>query len=284
MAVVALTHKWHRQPQVSVSAYGAELRHIWALNVGGVRQVRNSSREAHGTFGSGTGTATGNYWVQTPYGWGVLFDDTGTGSANSKIIVIGNSAGSAAPRGDIFTIMLHFYMGVAGNTQTIYGTGSNGVQLRVNTDNTVALLKSGVAQIGTSTGTLSATTWTHVAVTYDGASAAFYLNGAASGTASSAQTFSHGQQYFLGSKASTDTEGITNGTRMVALSVWDRVLGQGEIMARRDNPWLDFMPLKRRIWVDAPAAAGGGGPVTTGKLLLSNDMQGNMGRVSGNFQ
>lgn len=51
------------------------------------------------------------------------------------------------------------------------------------------LLKVSVASMGKSTSGLTLNQWTHVAVTYSNPNITFYINAAANGTASSAQTF-----------------------------------------------------------------------------------------------
>jgi len=72
------------------------------------------------------------------------------------------------------------------------------------------LAKSGVASIGLGSTVLSTATFYTIAVTYSSPNAAFYLNGAADGTASSAQTFTnplnalgrnYNGEYFQGSIA-----------------------------------------------------------------------------------
>jgi len=72
----------------------------------------------------------------------------------------------------------------------LLGNGSGCIELRVGTDGKIMLLKSGVASIGASSTAMSLNTFYTVAVTYSSPNCAFYLNGSADGTASSAQTFS----------------------------------------------------------------------------------------------
>jgi hypothetical protein len=80
-----------------------------------------------------------------------------------------------------------------GSPRGVWGSDTSGaIEFRVNdSPHNLTLLKQGVAAIGTSSGTISLTTWTHVAATYDGSgNYAFYINGAPSGSGTNLQTFS----------------------------------------------------------------------------------------------
>lgn len=88
------------------------------------------------------------------------------------------------------------------SAHTIHGSPTAGaLQLRVNTSGNLELLKSNVASIGTSSGTLTAGTAATEAAQYDGTNFTFWLNGSTSGTGTNAQTLTAGN-YEFESKAS----------------------------------------------------------------------------------
>jgi hypothetical protein len=113
----------------------------------------------------------------------------------------------------VFTISAWVYIG-ASATQAILGsTGNGGIEWRIDAGTyTQSLLKEGVANVATSTGTISATTWKHVAVTYSGTGVCiFYMDGVAAGTSTNLQTFTALGKY-LG--ASHNVEDLSNGSKL----------------------------------------------------------------------
>lgn len=73
--------------------------------------------------------------------------------------------------------------------RTLIGGNTGAPQVRLN-GLKINVLKTGTADMGSSTTTLTAGTFYTIGVTYSSPNLAFYLNGSADGTASSAQTFS----------------------------------------------------------------------------------------------
>lgn len=109
---------------------------------------------------------------------------------NSATDVISCGSGSSIQQ-SVFTYCA--WVNPTGATfRTIIGwsADSGGPQFRVNSDNTLGILNQNVANIGTSSGTVTNSVWSHVAVSYDASgNYAFYINGAASGSGTSLQTF-----------------------------------------------------------------------------------------------
>lgn len=108
------------------------------------------------------------------------------------------------------------------------GASSGGPQIRIY-QNKINLLRQGVADIGSSSTTLSTSNFYTIAVTYSSPNAAFYLNGSADGTASSAQTFT----------LPFRTIGVGNGGENFVgyigePKLWDRVLSGAELTAEFD--------------------------------------------------
>jgi hypothetical protein len=130
------------------------------------------------------------------------------------------------------------------------GFGGSGIELRI-LNGKINLLKSGVAQVGSSTTTWANNIFYHAGVSYDGTNANFYLNGVADGTASSAQTFSNGD---LVVGASGAGEYLDNGSILVYAYMWDRVLGPAEFQRIAQAPY-SFFATPRRALFSGPLAA-----------------------------
>jgi hypothetical protein len=81
-----------------------------------------------------------------------------------------------------------------GGTRTLMAGNGGSPQVRID-GNKIQILKATIALIGTSTTTLSTSTYYTVAVTYDGTNYVFYLNGVADGSGSNAQTFADPVRY-----------------------------------------------------------------------------------------
>lgn len=133
-------------------------------------------------------------------------DSTGnrTTSGNSGTVTAGQIDGAIAYNGSQTTVLssslpqttpftLSAWINIVGGSfGAILGStgGSGNIEWRVDSGNTMTVNSAGVAGVGTSNTALTPSTWEHVAVTYDGSTIRFYLNGVADGSASSSQTFS----------------------------------------------------------------------------------------------
>lgn len=83
---------------------------------------------------------------------------------------------------------------------TVIGGACNSLSLRINTSANIVAGKTGIVDFTASTGTIADSTWTQVAFSWDGAgNFAYYINGAASGTGSTAQNPTTGTSRLGGS-------------------------------------------------------------------------------------
>lgn len=244
------------------SFFAQGLAHAWVPIRG--RMWDAFSPVAAGVLGAGNALRTqdGKLYVN--------FDDAGTGTPASPVIAVGNSSGSGGPKGNVFSIQGRIRIGSGGSAQAIIGSAAAAIEFRVSSGNALELLSASVASIGTSSGSLTAGVDYDIGVSYDGTTARFYLNGLASGSGSSAQTFTPAQ-YYLGSRDSGGTsERLSNGSRMYYLYIWNRVRGPGEFLTLAQDPKVIF-PRRRRIWVPVSAgAAGNVGSVFTSGVFGSN--------------
>lgn len=266
--MIVLPKKWTRQPQFNVPAQEQALRHAWTtfahggVGPGALGIFDAGFGRADGLFGIGNSGTTGNSVVASVPGNVVNFDNSGTGTAASTIIKVGSSAGTGSPNGTIFSMFAIVYIASSAN-QAIYGSsGANGVEWRIDvTTNKQNLLKTGLASIGTSNSAVPLGQWNTLGLSYDGTNAAFYLNGATDGTASSAQTFTHSQQYQIGS---ANNEFLTNGSKVALMTVWDNVLDPSVFKSLHVNAWQIFAPQMNRIYSEA----GGVAPPSTAQGIM----------------
>ena len=193
-----------------------------------------------GKLGSGTGSLSGNSKQLDSFGSYILFDNTGTGTLASTDFLVGDANGSGMPRGDVFTLNAEIYVPSA-SVCVVYGPDASGgiaVQIDGSTQK-VRLIKAWVAAIGDSSGAVPLAKWVHIAVSYDGSTAKFYINGLPSGSASGSQTFTR-QQHTLGKSV---TDRVPNGTRMRYVAIHDSiVLSDTEVLEIARNPWSLFEP------------------------------------------
>lgn len=207
------------------------LVHDWLMNDNQWRTLRDYRGNAMGVYGAGSGAGagtSGNIWTFgktggriEPY---IAYNDSGTGTINSKDLAVGSSSGSGGPGGNVFTLAFRGMVGAVSGTQAFFGGGAgSSIELRVNSSGNLELLKANVASIGTSTGAVSAGVWFDAMVSYDaGGVVRFYINGLASGSATSAQSFTHAQ-YYLGSQPN-NSEQLTNGSGIAWMRMWNSVL------------------------------------------------------------
>ena len=129
-------------------------------------------------FGPFPGTS-----LPTPY-YGAYFDGTSDylSTATSSALTIGTNQ---------FTVELWVYHKAAGASEQYLDSASSGFSLSKNTSNQLVLSQSGVSVIFTSTGTITAGQWNHIAIVRNASNVAtMYINGTAGGTATVTTNFS----------------------------------------------------------------------------------------------
>jgi len=218
------------------------LVHSWGgVNAMGPLAVRDMAGRAHGVFGTGVaGSPSGNSWRVGPGGYYLNFDDSGTGQTNSINLKVGDANGSGGPGGNTFSVAARIRVpGFTSSAATIYGSVPGGIQVRIGGTGQVELIKEQTLVVGMSATSIQAGVDVDIGVTYDGATAAFYINGVLSGSSANSQTFTLNGQYCLG-YAEVVNERVLNGTRIYRLDVWNRPLVAGEFKSWSDNPWQIF--------------------------------------------
>lgn len=109
-------------------------------------------------------------------------------AASANISVGGGSAGAGTPGlldFDTFTYSAWVSRNAINADQDVYNGGAGLTpQFRIGSDNKIQLVKTNVAGIASSAGTVPITTLTHIAVSWDNSTGAyaFYINGALSGS------------------------------------------------------------------------------------------------------
>lgn len=204
------------------------------------RRFTEMLRGRNGAFGSG------NTFAATNEGTAIGF-----GGDNTSDIAVGDSGGSGGPSGSTFTLIFRVWMSVVSATRGIFGGSNTGcVEFRIDTGK-LDLLKQQVADIGASTGTIAAGRWYSVAVSYDGTTAQYYIDGVPAGSASSAQTFTLRQMYLGAAPFASDR---LAGVSLISFgAVSDRVLSAGIIASVSQNPWQLFLDDHRpRAFAAAP--------------------------------
>ena len=178
-------------------------------------------------------------------------------TTNTTKIPIGDSSGSGNPGADIFTISWRIYL-ASGASGAFYGvdTGNFGICVRFSGTQKIQLLKQQTVQIGESTGSVRTGMFHHGAVTYNGTTATFYIDGVQSGTGTSAQTFTRNVQYYLNKGYSTEC--LTSGSLIKSLRTWRRVLSAPEVFLDSQFPDALYRPIPTiKRYFGAVAAAGG---------------------------
>jgi len=221
-----------------------KLIHLWAT-FGGALNIYDTAGYAHGVLDSAAVT-----WASTPHGYALSVN---VSESTSIPILVGDSNGSGAPEGTDFTIYARIYLAAAaGNSSALYtSVSSAGVEFRINADGTLTLLKNSVAEIGVSTSSIQFNAWCNIAVSYDGTTANFYIDGVAAGSSTSSQTFTHNQQYsILGSNV--NSERLLAGSYVSCIGVARTILNIDEIKSLAGNPWQVFAD--RKLILQAPAS------------------------------
>ena len=248
MAPLTLLGQTTQQPQYPARAVSQACAHAWGLNVIGPA-VYDACGSADGAFGVGNGGTTGNAWVLGSQGYFIKFDTTGTGTAASSVVPVGNSSGSGAPRTGVFSIQARVRFASLTGVQTIYGAPFKGIQFRINSSGQVQLASSGFLLLGSSIGSVAAGIDCDIGVSFNGVSVDFYINGVYSGSSSASTTFDLAQQCFLGAKESTGTaEALGSGSRIYSLVIWDKLRSAGEFSKTAENIWQIFSAQARIIF------------------------------------
>ncbi len=210
---------------------------LLVLSMTGLAQAADPNLIGHWPMNENTGTTTadtsGNSntatlmgglpaWAAGHLGYGLDFNGTG------DYLSLGKDIGIA---GGTFTIASWVsWDGYSTGVATIIGGSDSGyVQFRINGNygnETLELLSQASKSVGVSAGTIPTTTWTHVAVTFEGTNYVFYINGSASGTGANATTFTSrntriGEQVFLWGEGFSGT--------MDDVRIYNRVLTGTEI-------------------------------------------------------
>lgn len=274
--MIILPRMWPRQPQFNVPARATGLRHAWTVFGHGATGTNaigifDANRKADGRINV-FGTGPAHYQVSHQPGNVLKFNVTGSGTVDSARVPVGDANGSGSPGGNVMTLVCLFNLADFSGNQAMYGANTNGVEYRINTSGKQEYIKSGVVLIGTSNTAVTAGAWTMAGVTYDGTNATFYFNGMADGTAASAQTFSHGQQYEIGGRNQSgppagagDQFGQSGASSYMALFyVYDIVLTPSQMFSLWVNPWQEFMPSLKRVFDYSVSS----GPVTSAQGIM----------------
>jgi hypothetical protein len=132
-----------------------------------------------------------------------------------------------------FSTWFHVLPGSFG-TRVVWGTGTNGVEVIINGAGRIWVLKTGAVDMGTSSSGFTAGQYHHGGVSYDGTTLRFYVDGKPAGTATSAQTFTHGPLQ-VGADGN-DFLGL-NDTNLLSLCVSDRVLSASAFQTLALDPY-----------------------------------------------
>jgi hypothetical protein len=281
---------WTSQPQIPIrdsgTGWAQTLVHLWGTNVmgsgAGAKSWLDAAGSAHGVFGVGSPTTTsGNAWVTRKEGYGVLFDYSLGGFVfDSKAISVGSSTGDGGPNSQAFSIVARINA-PGTSTCTIYSGGPGSLQFRLSNTN-LQLNKATVANVGTSTGAIPASTDCDVGMSYDGTTAAFYINGQPSGTATSAQTMAMAQQFYIGAQTTGAVEQLQDGTVLHRLAVFNSILPDAAFAALAGPGfWQLYAPLTRQIPVLAGTISRPGSDVSvTGWAFTAANLSGSINETT----
>lgn len=126
-----------------------------------------------------------------------------------------------------FTFSAWVFPTGSGDRSFLNGNDSGSIQIRVNANNTIYLIKRAVAGILISTATVTASAWNHVAVTETGSAQSITVNGGTPITGSTAVTYAG---YLNNIYYPTGTFESFDG-RVADWAIWSNILTQGEINA-----------------------------------------------------
>ena len=164
---------------------------VWDSNFTAVYHLQTTSSGtsvADSTTNGNSGIA-GNDGIALPInGTGVF--GTGAGSFNG-------SQGIYLPPFSIstFTASAWVFSTASGQAGAFFAGPPGAMEARVRNDNTLDLVEEDVVDMGASSSLLTIDAWNHVAISYDGSTARFYINGVPSGATSVSAAFGSGNYY-----------------------------------------------------------------------------------------
>jgi hypothetical protein len=218
--------------------------------------VRDATGRENGSFGVGTGSISGNTLVLDGDGPFIKFDNTGTGSLSSVSLALGSSGSAGMPDGNVFTLLASVNLTLV-SEESIYGPGegqaAGGIYFRVNAGGTLELIKSYIASLGASSSAITANKWYSIALSYDGTTTRYYIDGVAAGTGSGGYSFDR-MPHALGVQRGMSY--IQNGGKIRYFGVASRPLSQAEIWGVAKTPWSALFAPSRRVWVQLEPASG----------------------------
>ena len=131
------------------------------------------------------GTPTqGTFSPFSQTGWSVLFN------GSSDYITVGTSANLTLGSGSL-TVEFWVWHNASGSAEQYFDSATNGFSLSKLANGTVQLAQSGVAAILTTSSTVSAGRWNHIAVVRNGTAVDIYINGVSGATASLSTNFTN---------------------------------------------------------------------------------------------
>ncbi len=237
-----------------------------------------SGTKATDFSGSGNaGTLTnGPTWVNGKFGKALNLS-----SASSQYALIGNVS---ALKNSVFTYSAWVNPASISNSMTVFSSGANSTpRIRLDsTSGTISLIDTNVVVMGTSSQSVSANVWTHLAISYDASgSYAFYLNGETAGSGTNSQSFSFGSAAFeIGRNGAANNE-YFNG-QIDDVRIYNRVLSADEILNLYQKASAAKMNISQneKLTSDLIGLWSFNGPDLSGTTAYDRSGQGNNGTLT----
>jgi hypothetical protein len=125
------------------------------------------------------------------------------------------------------TFSCWIYQNASATAGFIGGPTASGWEFRVETTGKLTLLDNNAYGYASSTGSISYTTWTHVALTYDGTNLIYYISGSASGSFTDTHSFVNERITVIGTGYGVSGD-LWNG-RLSDVAVWKTILNSSQI-------------------------------------------------------
>jgi RHS repeat-associated protein len=184
-----LVYVFYGNPSITTSQQNPS--GVWDSNFNAVYHLKTTSTGtsvADSTANGNSGIAGNNGIALPTEGTGVF--GAGAGSFNgSQGIYLPSFAIST------FTVSAWIFPTISGDTGAFLAGPIGAMEARQRGDNTLDLVDEDVVDMGASSSLLTMNAWNHVAISYDGATASLFINGAPSGTNSISQSFGSGNYY-----------------------------------------------------------------------------------------